>query len=208
MNLFIRFFWIFMLSGFLGFLIETVWCLIKWHKLESRKGLIYGHFILIYGIAGVFIAAVVELLHITKAILVFLVIFLISGVVEYLCSWFQEVCFGTTSWDYSKKKLNLNGRVTVEYLVMFGIVGVLWCKIYPSLLKILFGLFSNSVLVVITIALLVFMIYNCFISYVASSRQKGRREGIKAKNKFEMWLDRKYTDVFLAKVYPNSKVCE
>jgi hypothetical protein len=28
--------------------------LIRWRKFEGRKGLIYGHFIPVYGIAGVF----------------------------------------------------------------------------------------------------------------------------------------------------------
>ncbi|MBO5121369.1 MAG: hypothetical protein J6C28_06770 [Bacilli bacterium] len=46
--------WLFIFGSFFGFVIETIWCLIRWRKLESRKGLIYGHFIPIYGIAGVF----------------------------------------------------------------------------------------------------------------------------------------------------------
>lgn len=206
MNLFIKFFWIFMLSGFLGYVVETIWCLLKWHKLESRKGLIYEHLILIYGLAGLFIVLVVEALHITKAVQVFLVTFLISGVVEYVSSWFQEICFGTTSWDYSKKKFNLNGRITVGYLFMFGLVGVFWCKCYPSLLKVIFGLFSQNLLVIITVFLAIFLVYDCFISYVASRRQRNRREGISARNKFDEYLDRKYTDEFLAKIFPNSKV--
>jgi hypothetical protein len=35
-------------------------------------------------------------------------------------------------------------------------------------------------------------------------RQKRRRDGYLAKNKFEVWLDNKYPDKFLKKIYANS----
>ena len=50
------------------------------------------------------------------------------------------------------------------------------------------------------------MVYNCYISIVASYRQKLRRNGIKPKNKYEEWLDKKYNDEFLIKIYTNAKV--
>lgn len=52
------------------------------------------------------------------------------------------------------------------------------------------------------------MFYNCFISFVATYRQRQRKNGVKAKNRFEVWLDKKYTDNYLKKVYANAKVVE
>ena len=54
--------------------------------------------------------------------------------IEYLCSFFQEMLFGSTSWDYSNIPFNLNGRICLLYSVFWGILGILWIKeIYPRM---------------------------------------------------------------------------
>lgn len=197
--------WLFIFGSFFGFVIETIWCLIRWRKLESRKGLIYGYFIPIYGIAGVFLAFVTNVFNISKKIVVFIASFLIGGLVEYFSSLFQEKVTGTISWDYSDMKFNLHGRVNLVYLIGFGLFGLLWFMIYPDFLNILHKIFTNNNLfMVISFVMMFFMIYNMFISLVAMIRQKRRRDGYLAKNKFEVWLDNKYPDKFLKKIYANS----
>ena len=197
--------WLFIFGSFFGFVIETIWCLIRWRKLESRKGLIYGHFIPVYGIAGVFLAFVINVFNISKKIVVFIASFLIGGVVEYFSSLFQEKVTGTISWDYSDMKFNLHGRVNLVYLIGFGLFGLLWFMIYPDFLNILHNIFgNNNLFMVISLVMMFFMIYNMFISLVAMIRQKKRRDGYLAKNKFEVWLDNKYPDKFLKKIYANS----
>lgn len=197
--------WLFVFGSFFGFVIETIWCLIRWRKLESRKGLIYGHFIPIYGIAGFFLAFVINIFNISKKFVVFIASFLIGGLVEYFSSLFQEKVTGTISWDYSDMKFNLHGRVNLVYLIGFGLFGLLWFMIYPDFLNILHKIFSNNNLfMVISLVMMFFMIYNMFISLVAMIRQKRRRNGYLAKNKFEVWLDNKYPDKFLKKIYANS----
>lgn len=197
--------WLFIFGSFFGFVIETIWCLIRWRKLESRKGLIYGYFIPIYGIAGVFLTFVINVFNISKKIVVFIASFLIGGLVEYFSSLFQEKVTGTISWDYSDMKFNLHGRVNLVYLIGFGLFGLLWFMIYPDFLNILHKIFTNNNLfMVISLVMMFFMIYNMFISLVAMIRQKRRRDGYLAKNKFEVWLDNKYPDKFLKKIYANS----
>ena len=73
MSKFIEFFWIFITGSFIGYICEMIWCIIRWKKIESRKGLIYGHLIPIYGIATVIISFIIEIFNIEKYIL-FLVV--------------------------------------------------------------------------------------------------------------------------------------
>lgn len=198
--------WLFIFGSFFGFVIETIWCLIRWKKFESRKGLIYGHFIPIYGIAGLFLAIVIDVLNIGKKFLVFIASFLIGGFVEYFSSLFQEKVTGTISWDYSDMKFNLHGRVNLIYLIGFGLFGLLWYMIYPRFLSLLHIIFSsNNIFVVISVIVGLLMLCDMFISLVAMIRQKRRREGKLARNKFESWLDYKYPDSYLKRVYANSK---
>ena len=50
--------------------------------------------------------------------------FTVSGAaVEYFGSLFQELCFGSVSWDYSDHMLNLGGRVSLKMAFMWGGAG-------------------------------------------------------------------------------------
>ncbi|MBQ8333199.1 MAG: hypothetical protein IJX93_05440, partial [Clostridia bacterium] len=46
---FYKLFWVFTIGCFIGVVIETFWCLLRYRKLESRKGLVWGPFNLVYG---------------------------------------------------------------------------------------------------------------------------------------------------------------
>ena len=123
MNKFIWYFSIFVLGSFLGWLLKTIWCVIKNKRLESRKGFIYGFYIPIYGIATVLISLVVENFKVGNIWLIVLTTFIICFIIEYLSSVFQEKCFGMKSWDYSKMPLNINGRVNIIYLLAWSFFG-------------------------------------------------------------------------------------
>lgn len=206
---FIKYFWIFVFGSFIGYVVETFWCLIKNRKYESRKGLIYGLFIPIYGIAATLISLVTSIFPFKNFFSFFIITFLICALVEYISSYFQEKCFGTKSWDYSKMFLNIYGRINVLYLLFFSILGIFWCS-YSDVIINGFMQFLNrlNILNIITILFLGFMIYNCVISILASYRQKMRKRKVKAKNKFEKWLDKKYNDEYMKKVYANAKFVE
>lgn len=202
-------FWIFVLGSFIGWAIETLWCILKNRKYESRKGLIYGYFIPIYGVAALLISCLVKILSIKNFALFFLLAFLICGVVEYVSSLIQERCFGTKSWDYSKMKLNINGRVNLLYLLFFSALGMFWCKYYNIIITSFTNFLAKfNLLNIGTLLFLFFMIYNCVISVLASYRQKMRKNGVKAKNKLECWFDKKFDDEYLKKVYTNAKFIE
>ena len=66
MNMLIKYFWNLLLGSFIGFIIETLWCMIRWKKIESRKGLIYSPLIPIYGVATLFITILKELLNLNN----------------------------------------------------------------------------------------------------------------------------------------------
>ena len=46
---FYKLFWVFFIGSFLGVVIEVLFCLATQHRLESRTGLVYGPFNLVYG---------------------------------------------------------------------------------------------------------------------------------------------------------------
>ena len=200
---FYKLFWVFFIGCFIGVVIETIWCLITRHKLESRSGLIYGPFNLVYGFGALFMTVGLNWLAKKRDSWIFLGGFLIGSVFEYLCSLFQEGVFGTVSWEYSSMPFNINGRINLLYSIFWGILALLWIKgIYPWMSKWIERI-PNRIGIILTWFLLVFMIFNSFISAAAVYRHTQRCKGDMADSGFEEFLDRNYPDELINKVYPN-----
>ncbi|ERK31342.1 putative ABC transporter permease [Clostridium intestinale] len=198
-----KIFWIFFIGCILGVVIETIWCIITRFRIESRSGLIYGPFNLVYGFGAVIITLSLYWLYNKRDLWVFVGGMLVGGVYEYLCSWVQEKIFGTVSWEYSQMNFNLNGRISLLYCFFWGILALIWVKqIYPVLSNLIEKI-PNRIGASLTWALFIFMIFNTGISGLVVERQTERREGIQAVSSLDKYLDKHYSDEVLKKIYPN-----
>lgn len=200
---FYKLFWVFFVGCFLGVLVETLWCLVTKHHFESRQGLIYGPFNLVYGF-GTFLLTI-SLSWLTKKgdVWVFLGGILIGDAFEYFCSFLQEAMFGTVSWQYDHLPLSINGRITLKYSVFWGLLALVWMKfLYPILSKWIEKIPSH-IGKPLTWVLLVFMILNTVISGLAVTRMTQRHDGIPAQSQIAVFLDEHYPDELMHRVYPN-----
>ena len=205
---FYKLFWVFFIGCFAGVVLETIYCLIQRGHYESRVGLIYGPFNLVYGIGALCLSGALYRFRNRGRVFSFVGGFIVGSVVEYACSWFQEVCFGSTSWDYSNMPYNLNGRICLLYSVFWGILGIFWIKdIYPRMAKWILKI-PNKVGKPLTWALLVFMVFNSVMTLFTSLRWTARREGIAPKNAFEAYLDEHYPDERMQKIFANAEFTE
>ena len=197
----LRCFWILVLGSVFGFFTEMAYALVYTRTLEIRQGLIYGPFIQIYGAGALAYYFLVKSEQDPKK--VFFKSMLLGGALEYLCSFFQEIFFKSVSWDYSHLFLNFNGRTCVQYCIYWGIIGVFFLKaVYPALVKI-DKFLKNKRVIIFSYIFMVFIIFDVFISIVATMRQNQRAQGIEAKNGFDQFLDRAYPDEMLDKIYHN-----
>ena len=199
-------FWVFVIGSVFGFIVEMIYGTILTGTLIIRKGLIYGPFVQVYGMGAVaYYLLISKVKNSTEA---FLGGMFMGGILEYICSFFQEILFGTISWDYSNMPLNFNGRTSILYCAYWGIIGILFLKfIYPNLKK-LEKYIHNKWVKVVTVILIIFMTYDVTISCMAAGRQMERHDGIGARNKLESYLDKKYADEVLDKVYNNKREVE
>ena len=205
---FYKLFWVFFIGCFAGVVLETIYCLIQRGHYESRVGLIYGPFNLVYGIGALCLSGALYQFRNRGRVFSFVGGFVVGSVVEYACSWFQEVCFGSTSWDYSNMPYNLNGRICLLYSIFWGILGIFWIKdIYPRMAKWILKI-PNKVGKPLTWALLVFMVFNSVMTLFTSLRWTARREGIEPRNAFEAYLDEHYPDERMQKIFANAEFTE
>ncbi len=202
-NFIIKIFWIFVIGSVFGFVIEMLYATVYTRTLVIRQGLIYGPFIQIYGMGAVAYYFLIRRFKEPKE--AFFTGAIMGGVLEYLCSFFQEIFFGTISWDYSEFLFNLNGRICLLYCVYWGIIAVVFLKvIYPWIEKIEPLIYKKSVRI-LTVFMVIFMTFDITISALAVNRQQERREGISPKNDLDVFLDKAYPDEFLDRIYNNKK---
>lgn len=191
------------IGSFLGVIIETLWCLLKNGYIESRAGLVYGPFNLLYGIGTAALTLVLYKYRNRSYIISFMGAFITGSIVEYICSLFQEIVFGSRSWDYSDVPFNINGRICLLYSVFWGLLGVFWIKIiYPSISNLMMKI-PQKLCKIIIISMTVFLIINAVISVIAVFRWSQRIEGVEAANAFWEFIDSRFNDDRMQRIYAN-----
>ncbi len=203
MNEFSYYFWTFVLGSLLGVIIETIWCLIKYRKFESRKGVIFGPFNPLYGVAAVALSFSINASSNKSLGYIFITGVVIASFIEYVCSYCQEKFTGTVSWNYKDFKWNLNGRINFVYSIIWGFLTLFWAKTFMPMINDAMPFFYDREF--LTIVSFILMALDCIISLAACIRRKQRREKVYAHTKFEKHLDYFYNDEVMDKVYANSE---
>ena len=190
-------------GSFAGVVVELLWCLFRYGYLESRSGLVYGPFNLLYGAGAVALSVTLYRFRNRGPWLSFLGGMIVGSVVEYLCSWGQETLFGSRSWDYSAMPFNLNGRICLLYSAFWGILGVLWIKdLYPRMAKWILKL-PNRAGKILTWCMTIFLVFNSIVSLVAVWRWSDRVQDIPAGNGFWEIIDERFPDERMERIFAN-----
>ena len=120
-----------------GWLWEVLHHLVSYGELVNR-GTMAGPWLPIYGVGGVLILLVLKPLR-EKPALMFLGAFALCGVLEYGASWVLERLLHVRYWDYTGYFMNLNGRICLEGLLVFGLAGLGFTYVFAPLLDNLFS---------------------------------------------------------------------
>jgi len=113
---------LFLFYAIIGWCMEVVVSLVYRHKFINR-GFLIGPYCPIYGVGSLLIT--IFLSRYKEDILVFTVMTLITfTLLEYLTGYLMEKIFHARWWDYSDKKFNLNGRVCLDTMIPFALLGI------------------------------------------------------------------------------------
>lgn len=205
---FYKLFWVFFIGCFAGVIVEQIWCLIRYGVFEPRVGLIYGPFNLVYGLGAWALTMALYPVRSRTKLLALLGGMLIGSAVEYACSLFQEIVFGSVSWDYSDRPFNLHGRICLLYSVYWGALGVLWIKeLYPRIARWIMRI-PNRIGKPLTLILAAFMVFNTLMTGLCVLRWMERRTQPEADSRLEQYLDERYPDERMEKLFSNLKFIE
>lgn len=167
---------VFIIFSFIGWICEMITEYISHHDIINR-GFLIGPYCPVYGVGSVLMMLLISSNN--DLISVFLKAVAICSILEYLTSLIMELMFKTRWWDYTEYKFNINGRICLETMVLFGIGGVIVVKyVGPYLLSIL-NILSIGTLTFISLALAIIFFSDVIVSYNIISSFKNIPKGIR-----------------------------
>ena len=152
----------FIIISICGWIMEVTLQLIQKHKFADR-GFLIGPYCPIYGCGGILITFCLTGLE-EHPVALFSMAILICGILEYATSYIMEKLFHARWWDYSENKYNINGRVCLETIIPFGILGLILIYfinplIFDNLVKL-----PGNILNIIAIIVVVFFVIDNIVS--------------------------------------------
>jgi len=211
----------------LGFVLETLFALVMYGKIESRQGFLYGPVCPIYGVGAVVMIVALQKFK-KNGYTLFAGGIIVGSIVEYFISWFGEVVLNVRWWDYTGKFLNINGRICLLYSIYWGIIAIYLMKsLNPSIDRML-ELFKEKINIrlsrALTIVTTIILFIDCLISAFAIElylsrtvvekdlpvQGKGRyvaiyEEYFKDENKKEK-IDKIWSNRKILRTYPNLRL--
>ena len=124
----------FFIYSFLGWSLEVVYAMYIQRTFVNR-GFLFGPICPIYGFGALILIGSLRNIK-GNRILKFIIAIIAFSVFEYIASYILEVLFNQRWWDYSNDILNLQGRISLLYSLVWGILGILFTeKLHPFVRK-------------------------------------------------------------------------
>ncbi len=162
--------WLFFFYSFAGWVLETVFATVKQRNFVNR-GWIEGPFCISYGIGAVVISVALQGLD---GIWLFLGIMIDTTVIEWIAGHLVERLYHERWWDYSGRKLNLDGYVCIGAALVWGILGFNVVKWGNPLVLILFHLVPRLLEEMIIWFLIGVLVLDVVASYMLVNGRQGR----------------------------------
>lgn len=140
------------------------------HKFVNR-GFFIGPYCPIYGCGCLLITFLLKQ-YMDDIIVLFTMAIVICSILEYGTSYVMEKLFHARWWDYSDSKFNLNGRICLETMVPFGVLGCVVMYLINPLLNMLIDLMPYTVLEIVSISLFIVFLIDNIISFEVISNFK------------------------------------
>ncbi len=198
---FFNLFWIFMVGCVVGLFVEIIFHMVVVEPgvYQDRAGLLWGPFSPIYGIGGVLMTMALNRFKDRNIIFIFIVCTIIGGAFEYFVSWFMEVSFGATAWDYSNEFLGdiFGGRTCLLFASMFGFLGTVWIKLLLPIFLKLFNAIPWKWRYSVTAVCATLMLINCVMTLQALDNWGARRAGHVPQPGIEQFYAEHFNDEYM-----------
>lgn len=199
---------IFLIASVLGLVIETVYTFIVFGILESRVGLVWGPFSPLYGVGAVLLTMVLWPLRKERVWKIFLLSAVLGSLLEQTAGWSMETFAHLQSWTYLGLPDHITQWIAWRFVAMWGILGVVWCRVIMPELIFRIGEPTSRKQVVLVTLLAAFIALDVVMTIACFWRAGQRLEGMPPRNGFEVYVDTHFDDRFMAETFENMRIGE
>ena len=183
-----KLFWLFIVGSLIGVLMEGIFCKLTRGHWESHVVSVYGSFNILYGFAAVLFFVAAEKLKRKPQTQKFIILATVATVLELVCGLLLKNVLGMRAWNYNGSFMNYQGIICLGFSVIWGVVGIAFCKLYPKIDSLLDRL-EGKKWHFACVAMSVFMAFNFIMTAASIVRWSERHYGYEARTRFEQYLD-------------------
>ena len=165
----VLFFFTFSMFGFLWEVLITFFT----EGLIVNRGTMHGPWLPIYGWGGLLITVLLQRFK-KRPFVLFTASLVTCGIVEYFTGLYLEVVLKLKWWDYSGYFLNLHGRICLEGLLVFGLLGC----IFTYLLVPYLNRFYNKINKKLKIVLVVILVSCYIVDFIYTQKVPNTGKGV------------------------------
>lgn len=213
MSTLVNFVLYFFIYALLGWLLEVTCKFVEEKKFVNR-GFLLGPICPIYGYCMVLLVLLIGTGD--KDILsIFLKSILVCSLIEYLTSYLMEKIFKARWWDYSKNRFNINGRVCLETMLPFGLMGTLALYFVQPRFQSFLSIFTYKVRLTVAIVLTTLYVVDNIVSFKVMKKIKIQIKKHKAdnttaiKSQITAWInENSFLYKHIIKAFPHFKIID
>ena len=139
------------------------------HKKFVNRGFLIGPYCPIYGYGAISMTLLLKG-YANDPIVLFVMAIVICSILEYTTSFVMEKIFKIRWWDYSNRKFNINGRICLETMIPFGILGCLMIYfVNPFMFAIIDMIPSNLINIIAVILFIIYLMDNAISITIISN---------------------------------------
>lgn len=177
-------FLLFIIYSFLGYLVEIFNCSRIEKRIILNRGFFLGPVLPIYGVSCLIMILFLDQYK-SDLLVLFIMSMFISALLEYFTSYLLEKIFKTRWWDYSEKHFNIEGRICLGNIVLFGVGGAACVYVVNPFLMNLLSLFQKQTLIIISVLLLIVFLADVLITLITMCQLKIASKKFKTKDATE-----------------------
>ena len=181
-------------------------------KKFINRGFLIGPYCPIYGWGCILIIILLNK-YTDDPLVLFIMAIVICSILEYFTSYFMEKLFKARWWDYSRRIFIINGRICLETMIPFGLLGCLIMYFVNPFFVSIYSKIPSNILIIISSVLFTIFLTDNIISYTIMFKMKIPKIKISKDNTEEITeyvrsilAKRSFLYKRLMKAYPNMKI--
>ena len=190
-----KYLWYLIIFSILGLILECVINFIKAKTTDTPFLVTTGPFCIFYGIGAILTILCLQQYK-GKKIKLFIIGCILMSAIQYALSFILETIVGARLWNYTWSKFNINGRVCLEYAILWGIITVILIEVLKD--------FVDKTMLIAT--LIMFTIWSARTYATRAKETLAGQNYISNNTNIEIFQNTVFTNERMEKIFPKLRV--